>query len=1309
MLYRWHTVQPEREIHRTPEPIVYNDDDILWKNPQHRERLNRFIGHLKAQRFRPDDTAKELANKYYIMYEEKPRQEDGLVALFVKTATWGELFGCSYGFDGWQDQPTTNDALLDCKGRSFEIFDNMYRGDYGAGVGGRDPYNNWGLIQQASKRDSSIIAREVWVCCGLPREHPGCWIGTEQHKIVPYDICPGFGNEVWRHVANGDRENITKLWNTPPRQGTMWKDVPKYDEIHKQILFYKNALTNSIINSLIALSEDDGWLGLILTDEIEDDLKQLINLQNEYNEIQCGVPPMTLDTFFNTALGATIMSNEDNRIRYQGVRLLQRKDTPGELHDDLQRFFREYENQKNLGFMFDDKGASNAYLDLLERLKDPLVAQFQRYAKNYDAHLKDNDMLGMKTEKSPLTILYELYPDFIKTYNETWDFAKTFRQEFNQIVRRKAKYDGKIQTQFDRFNKVFFKISSRDRYFNLLDMWMNVAYIDNIKAPFGVFTTKVEDEYTRRNYYQRVLTLYKQHKFYELTNQKMLPLFEAKYKKEEAILTAHYLANPQNYDAKIKTIEDYYKNVAPQVSAVGGIKLQFDRFQALLSNENADNVLKDQIKRQLMYIASLDALVYAPDEAKLIIQKLTDDVDLLEYMIEKKKINAGIKKGTYDLNKFVDMYWKYYNIDVNLKSNLNDRLKEKITKHELFVNFITSHNDYPEQTKQDVDKLRLEIENALKKLSSKNDRDFLSEFTDFKDSFDYFVEKYVQPNDKDLFADNKFSRADFPDLYAKAQFDFIKAIVTKEDEKIIEATKVTLNNEYVEFIGSKNDDLEDLEKWFKLGRQGDNEFFQQSAAKLKKIKDAVKLTDDEIELLTDLKFLLPDKFTHASNFNVRNTLVYSEDVGFFVKDTTTLPAYINVLSSYLELDINNFVESVLSEQSTIDGLGNFFNTNPQIIYIDVGIKEVVEITDKTILTDGADKESLVAKNVKIWENDSCWMDASFTTLFSIPGNSVIETIVGATQIYSEVYTLTFRNGTTQNIQKIKCEEKNAKTIHEAIVGDILDIQSGKTEKQSVCISRQFWREAYGCLTNATPEPRFDKFNDYEYAIQSLVNLYNLNGSVLTFKHTLDAIFGVTVDPEQHVTFISGTNDPTPVLALDMGKPQIEVKGRTISQDYRKYGELNVSPNTANYQLAAIIAFMPGHFTSYVYDFHPSKRAWTYLNADTQNRNRAFTRGLQGVRDNMELNKEVPRCFIYYSNEEVDRIVAKKEANTLDIPSDTVFEKYRLNPTFQKLFREDKGSYKNATQKARSIIASNGTVEPEDDIRKSFQQMFDSNN
>jgi hypothetical protein len=115
--------------------------------------------------------------------------------------------------------------------------------------GGRDPVNNAGIESKT----------RTYICCGLPRDHPGCFIDTYSAttgESVPYTY--GLGKDHWRTVKGiiddrtlNNEQRVARLATTlraSLKRGTGWMDQSLYDDLHERISALNEEVSNAFAN-----------------------------------------------------------------------------------------------------------------------------------------------------------------------------------------------------------------------------------------------------------------------------------------------------------------------------------------------------------------------------------------------------------------------------------------------------------------------------------------------------------------------------------------------------------------------------------------------------------------------------------------------------------------------------------------------------------------------------------------------------------------------------------------------------------------------------------------------------------------------------------------------------------------------------------------------------------------------------------------------------------------------------------------------------------------------------------------------------
>lgn len=1272
MLYRWHTVQPEREIHRTPEPIVYNDDDILWQkwqNERHREKLHRFIAHLKAQRFRPDYTAKELVDKYRNMYGE-PHREDGMVDLFVKTATWRELFGCSYGFDGWQDKATTNDALVDCKGRPFNMFDNMHHGDYAAGVGGRDPANNWGLIQQTSKTDSSVVVREVWVCCGLPREHPGCWIHNEKYKIEPYRAINSFG--LWRYVTENNWDWIKdNMWNCQTTKGTMWRDESKYNALDNEIRTIKEnrELVDEYIRVLRESYEEkaneDDPLNIALdpfsklSPVAKQQLEKLCALQNEYNAIQCGAHKLTPNDIFALDDGVVWMNNPDNLNVVDGISLLkQRQKTIEEYRKDAERYTAA---SKNINLAPYNRICS--ILDTLIFLNWDLKQETE-ILKLYQK-FGDEDFLD-KYIKNSVNLFVGILKEKEKVLEEILELCNKYVVDFNNFVRSKSiNYPSlkELESKKNEFNDITTKI----RYQG------NTGF--DVITEFRSIVITLDDYKSRKQEYETnaLLTLEQQkpRNISELMKldqglQNEMAVFEREknsLKSELALFGKTKDFYNRNFKYLDKNIELPVKEneLNTKVKALGGIftpesiargtrKLEIAKANFDIGSNIVQEELKNPLTENGLFVAvQWNALkpyfnIYKNDvlnAARDLVEKLC----LLTKMDTRQETEIATK---------ID----FLVLELDVKTYVDQNSNRLITDAE--YDAIHNETKVPKVQLKNVQKSLLLKRIALDKIdtSARADANIKKAkekyLNDIKSAVDPAYERSIWEQVKSIYETPELYQNFVDQLPKDKQYLFLvnhKRSQFGEDLK--QAHKQFIYNKLIDmnvsfddligkhaiFVGKVEAETKDILAWVNIGKTTlDSKEFDVFAI----------ASEDELQKINSLvaKFLDKSYFTLPKRFTTQNTL---PDL---IKDVTELGIYFKTLTNRdyilllsVLLDFVAGKKSLNEFKSALDLEKSFFSENPRPVSVTTKVDTNKRIDVKKRLSElppHTNPYNLITKNELLYSNQSCWIDTSFTCLFSIPGNSLTIDILNKDAIFFEsVYAIKFSDG--NEITKQKCSPEKIQELHDTIVDDIIYINS-QNKPPNQCKSRKWWVYSFGCFTAQYSARYATSEEEPDIVFEGLKILYGLEqNKILKYNETMSKP-NPTQDSEFRIS----------VQKMDSEK---------------NIGEYN---NWKTNNLAGIIVLKDRHYRSYIHDF--KNDTWTYIDnkgylepgeAVAKTTTRFDNISNYDLELDMQLENYVPMYFIYYSADELkmvlnQKIFAKDKSNELE-KLQAEFEKLRLDP------------------------------------------------
>lgn len=244
-------------------------------------------------------TTLEMIQKYREFYERSPPSDlYGSYNLYQEIVTYNELVLDAYNL------PTHRLSLEDRKlisrmisgepdPKVFKETAAIYTGNTCEGrpqnyIGHidsfwRDPMVDYGIRTIRSDRTNQIIEQR-YQCCDQLVGTPGCWIGTNADRFtkepVPYDFAP----EARGMEENFNIEMSPENWMVffeDIRQGTAFKDLEYYNDIHNQIVMLKAILTDSL-QQYIEENVDD-----IFPNELLDIFKKIYLLQDEYNEVHC--------------------------------------------------------------------------------------------------------------------------------------------------------------------------------------------------------------------------------------------------------------------------------------------------------------------------------------------------------------------------------------------------------------------------------------------------------------------------------------------------------------------------------------------------------------------------------------------------------------------------------------------------------------------------------------------------------------------------------------------------------------------------------------------------------------------------------------------------------------------------------------------------------------------------------------------------------------------------------------------------------------------------------------------------------------
>lgn len=357
-------------------------------------------------------------------------------------------------------------------------------------------------------------------------------------------------------------------------------------------------------------------------------------------------------------------------------------------------------------------------------------------------------------------------------------------------------------------------------------------------------------------------------------------------------------------------------------------------------------------------------------------------------------------------------------------------------------------------------------------------------------------------------------------------------------------------------------------------------------------------------------------------------------------------------------------------------------------------------------------------------SNSCWLDSSIVSIFSIPQTTWVNALFNAKTMYNRGIELKFpsRSKIVPDPQN-DCNTKDVKELHTALLADITTLEQPFTKERKQCAVRTYLSTAKGCLKRFV-EREGDQDTPATF-FESFVSLYGENTLRLQYvAHDWDKygfnvkVRDVSKDTRAYIVDASQYFNPDLISQL---KIDIAVASFNVDTDLRD-----------GFQLSAIIAkagpVTSGHFVTYLYDFN--RKEWAFFNVIDNNEFVGWVKDLsqdkdvygnsrstplissvglpQGVFDLKGVQNKgnfigyKPAFFVFIRQDEIDAILkrlrdanAKKPAPAPVItitptpiwtPSLDPFEKGELKEA-NKLVNNWYNAYTNSTKPAKSIWAT----------------------
>ena len=322
---RWHTYQPRETRRARLRDQLANDTDAIFSyvHPYSdllvyfRKKIYSLADVMRRNRYNWDLTEMNAALFFAKRHEEPPPRGVSIEQVYLASINYDEL---EYLLSHVLDQARANEAdrLLvgnmlfddrdkrkpDCLGRSPDTWVQAYLlEDYTSNLryvneyeldedkvgpylfSGRDPIHNWGLVHRTPTRDLTEALEDrlvTYVCCGRPRNDPGCWYGEVRGIYVAYDFAPAFrGPEYEEAVLRRDDDTLKQLWAGERPDPTLWQNPGFYRRLDAKIQAKKGEVAPLVVAYLLTRFDDT------MPPELLDGLRELVKMQRTFNAVFC--------------------------------------------------------------------------------------------------------------------------------------------------------------------------------------------------------------------------------------------------------------------------------------------------------------------------------------------------------------------------------------------------------------------------------------------------------------------------------------------------------------------------------------------------------------------------------------------------------------------------------------------------------------------------------------------------------------------------------------------------------------------------------------------------------------------------------------------------------------------------------------------------------------------------------------------------------------------------------------------------------------------------------------------------------------
>lgn len=1336
----------------------------------------------------------EIRNEYKQYYKTDPNPAWNIRAVMARLMTFKEIQKHVKDETFWHRPETRPVYSLDCLSGGI-INDQTRPWKYVTGINpvhprrgymltyekpwiGKqlDPMHHWGVYMD--KKLLGISDRYFMACCGeLVGQTEGCWINLPEAKtkgaiegvIQPYQLFPTVFNNVWENYVRSnsfptDLENqIKEDYNI----GTAFRDITKYDNLHKEIQSsWANAskiirksfksYAKEIQDHLDANDSDAGREinpfenPKVLTPQGRTAIETPIQLVLRYNEIQCMgalVPPLIRDYVNEKIFRVADMLKYFTYERMGGIEYEKSDKSKGR----IKMLKTDIDDTAQIDTMIKQIDESTDKPALKTVIKDALTALKTKITERMAENAQRVKLTKRKKEMDEITQAKMGTVADVK--NLDWKAAVTALELFDT-------YDQILFTREKEINESLrsFRTGFTPPPTVTLPKYPSLAgFTDTLldQLETNINTTKLLYEVNQTSFspveptttntnptYKKALTFYKSVKDILDRPDYLTPTL---YKR---IKLGVFIQEQANFAKATKDTDAELVQISNNL-AVAAAKILYVQNKTGINQAVKDAVIT---KLDTLSVIPTQARINALDTAKeneaAKSQKIIDDAAAKYEAVEKPKRDAAVKALQQVKNTF--------KAPQNVKSP--DDVKAEIAKIMAAVETLKTSDEYSQDYLEFNRKLE-KLQNSLPKddtvfqprpeilLVPGDENTKLDTVEKVKAAY---VAKWKESNGllgaaknladalvnlvNSLSATNQNARAkDVEQLLTSIEKNAEQALAFAETEPQREARLAREQRAKEEAERLKREEaarqkrlveteerkLATFFNWINMDTTiNKTEFFRESLSGLQNLDDYIlkdfsqDTTKQSYLIRLEDDYLFPARPFLKKADPTDNTLTITlgrwEDDNHFVaredeiyrslyveganlevvKDTYRLfaqtlthwglPTQAKIEQDFIKKLITEYERALPAQQP------NYWTRDFSNLKNSVDVSKISKSQPVVYPKDGMISQSLLG-----WIDSSCWMDASYVVLFSIPQNTWTTKIFTTQNILRPQIILQFPDGTTKTIKELKedkCTDDKMRDLHKDLLEDIIDIQKPEPGKKELCRTKLKWSENYGCVSN--PSTSSDDTPDIVF--ESLINLYQLQNVIL-----LDKI--ERPQPDHIITVLPKTNTSVYVRKLPVKAEWYNLyKYWKDDFDSKSINAWNIDQKSNGFQLAGLIFYSGGHYNARVYDF--VKQDWMFVDnyADQQKGIAKWEGTTDPKADWFLFNRDFALSHvIYFSDAEIAMLKRKYQdaqprgpivTTPTWTPSLDPFEKGELKEA-NKLVNNWYNAYTNSTKPAKSIWAT----------------------